>query len=310
MAEYENGQALREAVEKRLGRALLDKEWVGPDCHPPYDESHLEEVLATLKERGIQPPPHDPLEVARVKMRVKAEHDAQLFEGVIKRIRLELFGNQTAPFNSLEDVQKWITEEATGWGEIVVEYPSEGNAIRYAQAAEGTPLGELARRSSEAAFSLGWPQYEVVRWILMGSWEPPSLIECSFTKTGEVTITIRSPHVPPDFVGSFYQELRGIVWGRERARQFREGLEEGLRKVVALVEFVEPRQRLRKEWERSRRRPESPEAQALASLDLEKETWEKWRIEWNRRYRQLGWGYNLPDSMRTAYRRAKKQIGE
>lgn len=310
MARYEDEQELRKAIEKRLGRALSDREWVGPAWYPPYDEAQLEEILATLKERGIQPPTRDPLEVAKTKMRVKAQHDAQVFESVIENIRLELFGDRTAPFGSLQDAQKCIIEWARSRGEIVLEYPGEGNVIRYAQATEGTPLGELARRSSTVAFFLAWPQYEVVRWILTGSWKPPSPIECSFTRTGEITITVRSPDVPAEFVKEYYQDLSKIVWGRERAARFDTDLEEGVMKNIALVEFVEPRLTLRKAWERSRRRPKSPEAQALASLDLENETWEKWCKEWNRGYGQSGWGFDYPDAMRMAYNRAKRKIAK
>ena len=319
MQHYEDRQALRRAVEKHLGRELSDDEWgdIAPGWFPPYDEVDLRELLAQLHERGIAPRQRDPLEVAGLKMRLRAERGADRYEDTIRNIRQEVFGDPEAPFpDNLKAAREWIEAEATKAteteGELLgqLEYVCEDHYVRKVNVLEGTRLAELWRHTKAIAFHLGWHQCEVVRWLLTGSWEPPSPVSYSWGPGGPITLTVRSPDVPADFVQALYKALRRAAWGRQRAEPVSEDIEDSVRRAITLVEFVEPKLKLRDRWAKLKRESRSLTTKRLATVILKEETWAKWWIEWNRRYGERGWDFEYPDAMRIAYNRAKKRMSQ
>ena len=56
MQEYENEEALQDALERRLRRSLTTKEWadIGPDWSGPYDDSDLAELLELIRDDSFR----------------------------------------------------------------------------------------------------------------------------------------------------------------------------------------------------------------------------------------------------------------
>jgi len=253
----------------------------------------------------------DPLAVAKLKMRLRAEQDAEWYEKTVLNIRQEIFGDPEAPFpDNLKAAREWIETEAQKQGGEQIgqlEYVREDNFVNQTSVSEGTRLADLWRHATAIAFLLGWHQCEVVRWILTGLWEPPSPVAYSWCEGVGYTIEVRSPDVPDAFIRTLNQALRKAAFGRQRAEGAKKEFEDSVRRAVALVGFVEPRLRLRRLGKRLHKSKDT-QVKAVAALILAKETWQEWLLEWNRRYRQCGWGFGYPKAMQVAYNRAKERI--
>lgn len=236
----------------------------------------------------------DLLEVARLKMRLRAEQDAELRGMALPRIRQDIFGDPEVPFpDDLKVAREWIEAEARDqWDECLgeLEYVHEDGRARGVSVFKGTRLARLWDHANGVNKMLfRWRQKEVVRWILTGSWEPPSPFDWSWAPGVEYTITVKSPDVPIEFVKRLAKELREAAFGRKRAEKRKEGLQDSVKRAMALVEFVERERRFQ---------------HLLRSNDR----WWDWRQKWNRLYRKRGWAFEDQDAMRMAYNRAKKRI--
>lgn len=329
---YEDRQAFRRAIEKRLGRSLSDGEWIGvePTWGPPYGKAEVDDILADLKEQGVQPHPTGPLKVARLKMRLLAEAQAAQAKQKVRDYRLGLFGSPEPPYpDDLKGAGDWIEAEENKQeharsdslvgldgrmpppGELLgqLEYICEDGEVREVDVFQGTPLAGLWIYSrGTTARRLGWEQHRIVGWILTGSCEPPSPIDYSWTPGGPITLTVRSPDVHADFVKERYQDLRRKAWGEPgRVEGFMEGLEDFRKRDIALIEFVDSRRSRKKISQEWLRADPSPGVEALAGKFAE-ERWEDWLLDWNRLYRQCGWSIVLVSTMQTYYNRAKQRF--
>lgn len=120
---YESKEALRQAVEKRLKRKIEDSQWkiYGPDWPAPYGEADFKEVLELI--RGTEEIERETDEVSPAVVRSDLIPPS-VMEWVHK-CRKYLFNSEDAPFDNLDDMRRWIREEAAK------QVPPKGHAPRF-----------------------------------------------------------------------------------------------------------------------------------------------------------------------------------
>jgi hypothetical protein len=120
---YESEKELQNEIEKQLKCIVPDEIWIAnaPMESPPFDKYHVAETIERLNKIGIYKSDEKRLRGDLLRSKLAAK----VVEPEVIEIREYLFGSPAPPFDSLEKMQKWITEEAKK------QPPSEGHAPRF-----------------------------------------------------------------------------------------------------------------------------------------------------------------------------------